>query len=69
MGVPNENIFRRKKKSPIKSKIIISLIIIICVFFLLSFFIYTFLNYSKSIHIPLDKWSINELMLWEKFLI
>ena len=60
MGVPNENIFRRKKKSPIKSKIIISLIIIICVFFLLSFFIYTFLNYSKSIHIPLDKWSINE---------
>lgn len=59
MGLPNENIFKRKKTNA-KSKIILFTILFLLLFLFLSFFIYVCLNYSVINNIPMDKWTINE---------
>lgn len=61
MGVPNENIFKRKDKS-VKSKIILYSILFLILFLGVSFIIYSFINYSAQINIPISKWTFNEYL-------
>lgn len=59
LGIPSENIFKRKKSS-VKSKILLFIILLLLLFLFVSFIIYGFLDYSATIKIPIENFEINE---------